>query len=249
MPEPILVEACVDSIASALAAAEGGAARLELCANLVEGGTTPSAGTIAAARESGLRLHVMIRPRGGDFCYTAPEFACMRRDIREARRLGAHGVVFGVLHPDGTIDADRTRQLIEEARPLQVTVHRAFDVTRDAAEALDTLIALGVDRVLTSGQQATVPDGLPVIRALVERAAGRIGILPGGGITAANVAEVVRVTGVREVHVHAARVFPSPMTFRNPRVVMGGPYTPDEYRRSETGPDQIAAVVRAVSGA
>lgn len=247
MPDPVLVEACVDSIESAAAAAEGGAARLELCANLVEGGTTPSAGTVSVARELDLRLHVMIRPRGGDFHYTAREFESMRRDIREARRLGADGVVFGVLTPDGAMDGERMRILLDEARPLSVTVHRAFDMTRDPDEALDTLIALGADRVLTSGQRATVPEGMAVIRDLVRRAAGHIGILPGGGITAANVAEVVQGTGVREVHVHAARAFPSPMRFRNPRVAMGGAYTPDEYRRAETEPAQIAAVVRALS--
>ena len=248
MRETILVEACVDSVESAAAAAHGGAGRIELCANLVEGGTTPSAGTIALARDLGVVVHVMIRPRGGDFCYTAREFESMRRDVREARRLGADGVVFGLLAPDGTIDADRSRILVEEARPLRVTVHRAFDVSRDPDEALDTLIGLGVDRVLTSGQQAAAPDGLPLIRSLVRQAAGRIGILPGGGITAANVAEVVRATGVREVHVHAARAFPSPMTFRNPKVVMGQPYTPDEYRRIETATDQVAAVVHALGG-
>ena len=247
MAEPILIEACVDSSESAAAAAQGGAGRLELCANLVEGGTTPSAGTIALARELGVVLHVMIRPRGGDFCYTEREFESMRRDVHEARRLGADGVVFGLLTPDGTIDAHRSRILLEEARPLSVTVHRAFDVSRDPHEALDTLIHLGVDRVLTSGQQATVPEGLPLIRSLVERAGGRLGILPGGGITAANVAEVVRVTGVREVHVHAARTFPSPMEFRNPRVVMGSSYMPDEYRRAETAAEQIAAVVGALA--
>jgi len=247
MRETILVEACVDSIESAAAAAQGGAGRIELCANLVEGGTTPSAGTIALAGELGLVVHVMIRPRGGDFCYTAREFDSMQRDVHEARRLGADGVVFGVLAPDGTIDADRSRILIEAARPLRVTVHRAFDVSRDPEEALDTLIGLGVDRVLTSGQQAVVTDGLPLVRSLVRWGAGRIGILPGGGITAANVAEVVRATGVREVHVHAARAFPSPMVFRNPKVLMGQPYMPDEYRRLETTAQQVAAVVQALT--
>jgi copper homeostasis protein len=247
MLHPILVEACVDSVESAAAAVQGGAHRLELCANLVEGGTTPSTGAIAVARELNVILHVMIRPRGGDFCYTAREFESMRRDAGEARRVGADGVVFGLLAPDGTVEADRTRILIEDARPLRVTVHRAFDVARDPDEALDTLIALGVDRVLTSGQHATVPEGLPAIRSLVERAAGRIGSLPGGGITAENVVAVVRATGVREVHVHAARAFPSPMRFKNSRVVMGSSYAPDEYRRAETAPDQIAAVLHALA--
>jgi copper homeostasis protein len=245
----VLVEACVDTIESAAAAAGGGAQRLELCANLVEGGTTPSAGVTAlTCARLRIAVHVMIRPRGGDFCYTPLEFEAMQHDVAEAKRLGAAGVVFGILEPDGTIDAERTRALVKQARPLPVTFHRAFDVTRDAHEALGTLITLGVDRVLTSGQQASVPEGLPLIAELVRQARHDIEILPGGGITPQNVAEIVRVSGVREVHVHAARAFPSPMRFRRAAVVMGGQYEPDEYRRSETAVDQIAAVVEALGG-
>jgi len=244
-----LVEACVDTIESAAAAARGGAQRLELCANLVEGGTTPSAGVIAlACARLPVPVYVMIRPRGGDFCYTPLEFEAMQHDVADAKRLGAAGVVFGILEADGTVDTARTRTLVEVARPLPVTFHRAFDVTRDPHEALGALIALGVDRVLTSGQQASVPAGLPLIAELVRQAGGSIGILPGGGITAANVTEVVRVACVREVHVHAARAFPSPMRFRNAAVIMGGRYAPDEYRRSETAAEQIAAVVDALAG-
>lgn len=248
MSQTVLVEACVDTIASAAAAAQGGAGRIELCDNLVEGGTTPSAGAIAlAAEQLGIAVHVMIRPRGGDFCYTDLEFATMRRDIAMAGQLGAHGVVFGLLLPDGRVDANRTRVLVEAARPLSVTFHRAFDVTRDPFEALEALIAVGVDRVLTSGQQPSVPEGLELIRSLVARSAGRVGILPGGGITAANVAGIVRACGVTEVHLHAARAFESPMQFRNPRVIMGGPYQPDEYRRRETAADQIRSVVQELA--
>lgn len=240
----------MDTIESAAAAARGGAHRLELCANLVEGGTTPSAGTIAlACARLSVAVHVMIRPRGGDFCYTPLEFEAMQHDIADAKRLGAAGIVLGILAPDGTIDVERTRILAEAARPLLVTFHRAFDVTSDPFEALRALVALGVDRVLTSGQRPSVPEGLPLITELVRRAGGRIGILPGGGITAANVAEIVRASGVREVHVHAARAFPSPMRFRNAAVIMGGRYEPDEYRRSETADDQIAAVVEALAAA
>jgi len=188
--------------------------RIELCANLVEGGTTPSAGTLATCR---LRLRipifVLVRPRGGDFLYSAAELGVMLEDIRRVKDAGAHGVVVGVLRADGTIDAERTRQLIAAARPLAVTFHRAFDVSRDAGEALETLIGLGVERVLTSGQAAAAPQGADAIARLVRRAAGRIGVLPGGGITADNVEALVRSTGVAEVHLTGAVTRRSDMAF------------------------------------
>src|SRR6266566_2878967 len=206
MPPAILVEACVDSIESALAAAAGGAHRIELCANLVEGGTTPSAGTLAMCRmRLGIPIFVLVRPRGGDFLYSAAEL----------------GVVVGVLRADGAIDGERTQQLIAAARPLPVTFHRAFDVSRDAGEALETLIGLGVERVLTSGQAATAPQGAEAIARLVRRAAGRIGVLPGGGITAENVEALVRGTGVAEVHLTGAVTRRSDMAFRAPQVEIG----------------------------
>ncbi len=152
----VLVEACVDTVASALAAEAAGAARVELCAGLAEGGTTPSAGLMALACER-LRIpvFVLIRPRGGDFLYSEAEMEVMRRDIRQAKTLGARGVVLGVLRPDGHVDEARTRVLVDEARPMAVTFHRAFDVTPDASAALEALVALGIDRVLTSGQART----------------------------------------------------------------------------------------------
>src|SRR5437773_991232 len=171
MRAPILVEACVDSVESALAAARGGAHRIELCASLVEGGTTPSAGTLAVCRARlDIPIFVLIRPRGGDFLYSAAELAVMLEDIGRAKEAGAHGVVTGALRADGEIDADRTRELIAAARPLRVTFHRAFDVCRDAGRALETLIALGVDRVLTSGQAGTAPEGVETIARAVRPA-------------------------------------------------------------------------------
>src|SRR5256885_4214582 len=193
MGAPIVVEACVDSIESALAAARGGAHRIELCANLIEGGTTPSAGTLAVCRARlDIPIFVLVRPRGGDFLYSAAELAVMLEDIRRSKQAGAQGIVTGVLSADGEIDADRTRELITAARPLQVTFHRAFDVCRDAARALETLVALRVERVLSSGQAATAPEGAETIARLVRQAAGRIGGLPGGGGTPENGAGPVR---------------------------------------------------------
>jgi copper homeostasis protein len=171
MPDT-LIEVCVDSVESALVAQAAGAGRVELCDNLVQGGTTPSAGMVGLCVERlEIPVHVMIRPRGGDFLYSHAEAEVMRRDIELARRLAAGGVVLGCLRADGSIDADLTRTLAEHARPLSVTVHRAFDLSRDPLEALAVLIDCGVDRVLTSGQRATAEEGIPVIRALVRAAA------------------------------------------------------------------------------
>jgi copper homeostasis protein len=244
MTQRILVEACVDSIDSALAAGRGGAHGIELCANLVEGGTTPSAGTLAVCRERlDIPIWVLIRPRGGDFLYSAAEFTVMLEDIRRAKQAGAQGVVTGALSGDGEIDADRTRQLIDAARPLRVTFHRAFDVCRDPAAALETLIALGVDRVLTSGQAAAAPEGEQAIARLVRQAAGRITILPGGGITEDNVTALVRATGVTEVHLTGAVTRQSAMTFRVPKVEIGSAAPRSEYEWNVTDAEVIRRVV------
>src|SRR5438045_8217901 len=197
MPAPTLVEACVDSVESALAAARGGAHRIELCASLVEGGTTPSAGTLAVCRARlDIPIFVLIRPRGGDFLYSAAELAVMLEDIRRAKQAGAHGVVTGVLRADGAIDVDRTGDVIAAPRPLHVTFHRAFDVCRDASRALEALVALGVERVLGRGQAATAPEGADMIARLVRQAAGRIGVLPGGGVPPDHAAAPVSGAGL-----------------------------------------------------
>lgn len=249
MPQHVLVEACVESVESAVAAASGGADRVELCDDLVEGGTTPSAGAITVVRRRiDIGICVMIRPRGGDFVYTDLEFESMRHDIRVARELGADGVVFGLLDPNGTIDRDRTARLVEDAGPVPVTFHRAFDVSRDPMESLEVLIDLGVTRVLTSGQRASAMESLDLLAALVRTAGDRITILAGGGIRATNVAQVVAATGVREVHLYAPRRYASPMEHRNPAVPMGTAYQPDEYVRTVTDEEAIRATVAAARG-
>src|SRR5512142_2116911 len=152
----MIYEVCIDSVEGAIAAQQGGAQRVELCDNLVEGGTTPSLGTIRLARQRvSIGVNVIIRPRGGDFYYSSLEFEVMRQAILAAKEAGADGVVIGLLLPDGRVDADRTRALVELARPLSVTFHRAIDLCRDSAEALEDLAGIGVDRILTSGRQAT----------------------------------------------------------------------------------------------
>lgn len=221
----ITLEVSTDSVDGAAAAEEAGAGRLELCANLLDGGTTPSAGTIELCRERvRIPVHVMIRPRPGDFSCSATELEVMTRDIESVKRLGAAGVVLGVLTEDRGVDAGGVRRLIEAARPLEVTFHRAFDVARDPLDVLERLIGLGIDRVLTSGQGRSAEEGIDLIRRLVERASGRIIILPGGGVTAANAGRIVRETGVREVHASCRGA--------------GG----------ATDPERVRALVRALKG-
>ena len=242
----VLVEACVDTVEGAEAAEAGGAGRVELCDNLLEGGTTPSAGTIAVARERvAIPLFVLIRPRGGDFLYTDAELEVMRRDVALAAALGADGVVLGALTPDGDVDVERAAEMIERARPMRVTFHRAFDLARDAAAALEALAALGVDRVLTSGAAPSAVQGAETIAALVRQSAGRVAVMAGGGVTHENAGPLVRATGVREVHVRGAVRTESAMRFRRPGIAFGKPHVPDEYARTVTAAERIRLVVEA----
>jgi copper homeostasis protein len=244
----MLCEICVDSVAGVRAARAAGAARVELCSALLEGGLTPSRGMIRRARAEGVKLHVIIRPRGGDFLFDEDEFAIMRADIETAKAEGADGVVIGVLTAAGEIDEAHTRELIALARPLSVTFHRAFDMTPDPFKALQTLIDLGVDRVLTSGQEASVLEGLPLIAELVERAGERIIVMPGGGITPRNVARIVAVAKPKEIHFAALETTPGGMKFRREHVFMGGELRPPEYDRRVTSSHAIRAVMAAATG-
>jgi copper homeostasis protein len=246
----ILIEACVDSVAGAIAAEQGGAQRVELCAGLMEGGLTPSAATIELARQrTRISLHVMIRPHGGDFCYTPLELEVMLHDISVAKSLGADGVVMGVLDGDGSVDSRRMATLIAAARPMSVTFHRAFDMVADPLIALRCLIDLGVERVLTSGLEATAVEGTEIIAQLVAQAGERIIVMAGSGITERNIARVVRMTGVHEVHISARSVEDSPMTYRNARVHMGASLNQSEYIRLVTSSDRIRAGIAALTEA
>lgn len=224
------IEVCLDSVESALAAEAGGAHRVELCDNLFEGGTTPSLGTIRETRKRiAIGMNVIVRPRGGDFCYSEPEFAVMKEDVRICREEGADGVVIGILTPDGRVDRDRTGELIELAGPMSVTFHRAFDMTVDPYRALEDVIALGADRILTSGQEATVPEGLELIGELVKLAGDRIIIMPGSGITERNFQKVVERTAAKEYHIYVHSEVPSRMVHRLEHVSMGGMLRQPEY--------------------
>ena len=238
------LEICVDSAGGALAAERGGADRVELCANLLEGGTTPSAGCIKAARSQiKIGLQVIIRPRGGDFLYSDCEMDVMREDIRTAKELGADGLVIGCLAASGDIDIVRSRELIACARPLNVTFHRAFDMCRDPRAALEQLVELGVDRVLTSGQESSCLEGIELLAALNQQAAGRIIVMPGGGITLQNVRKIVAATGVQEVHMSARSSVESGMSYRNSRVFMGGALRPPEFSWKATDERAVKNIV------
>lgn len=243
----MLIEACVDSVQSAVAAEKGGAARVELCTALLEGGLTPSAGAIAQARAKlSIGLHVIIRPRGGDFLYADSEHEVMLEDIATAKSLGADGVVIGVLAADATVDVARTRALLDGSRPMSVTYHRAFDMTRDPFAALETLVELGVDRILTSGQEESAVAGLDLLAKLVKAAADRIVIMPAGNIHEKNIEKIAATTGAKELHVTGFVEEDSGMTFRNPRVYMGGLLRPPEYSRSVTDSRTIGTLVERV---
>jgi copper homeostasis protein len=244
-----LVEVCVEGIDGAVAAEAGGAHRIELCASLIEGGITPSLGTVRAAVAAvRVPVMVMVRPRGGDFLYSAREFATMLEDVAAIRSAGAAGVVFGCLLPDGTIDEARTRALVAAARPLSVTVHRAFDMTPDPAAALEALVRCGVDRVLTSGQRARGIDGVSVLAGLVRQAAGRIVVLGCGDLDAATIGDVRRGAGLAELHFAAPAVVDSAMRYRNPALAMGGDDAGREYRHVVTDPALVRRMISAATG-
>ena len=226
----ILYEAAVESLEAALAAAEGGAHRIELCPDLAHGGTTPDVQLLRAClAQLTIPVFVLVRPRAGDFVYTDAEHRTMLKQIREAKDAGAHGIVTGPLH--------RLAELLEAARPLPVTFHRAFDALPDQAQALETLMRLGVDRVLTSGGAPTAPEGAARIRQLVEQAKGRIEILAGGGINGENVARLVRETGVREVHFSVKDAEKVRQVIRGSGADRGGSAAPgSKTARSDAGP-------------
>lgn len=216
-------EVCANGVESCIAAQEGGADRVELCAGIPEGGTTPSYGEIKVARRvlTGTRLHVIIRPRGGDFLYSPLEVERMEEDIRICRELGADGVVIGCLLADGSIDTCATARLARAADGMSVTFHRAFDRCADPRLALEQLVGLGIDRILTSGQQPTAMQGAALLGELSTLAAGRIVIMAGCGVNEQNIRRIHELTGVTEFHFSARRPLKSGMQYINPDVYMG----------------------------
>lgn len=218
----MLLEICVDSVESAIAAERGGAQRAELCSDLLEGGIAPSPGLLEQVRKRlRIDIFVMIRPRGGDFCYTAEEFMVMRSDIRYAKQLGADGVVLGILEEEGFVDVARTRELVELAKPLPSTFHRAIDVSVDLSDSLDRIMLTGAQRVLTSGGKRRAVDGQRDISDAIRRTQGRIAIMAGGGLNPENIRMVAEGTGAAEYHASLNTSIPSPVRHRSNSLFLG----------------------------
>ncbi|XP_072026069.1 copper homeostasis protein cutC homolog [Amphiura filiformis] len=224
------MEVCVDSVKSAVEAERGGALRLELCTNLMEGGTTPSLGMLRVIKEEcNLPVFVLIRPRGGDFVYSDVELEVMRHDIKLFKASRADGFVLGVLNRRGEVDYERCEEFITTCRPLPVTFHRAFDMCEDPMSSLEAIISLGFQRILTSGQDSSALEGLPLLKELVSCANDRIIIMPGGGITRRNLERILKGSGAREFHCSARTSEQSTMSYRNSNVFMGASLRPPEF--------------------
>jgi len=245
----ILLEICCGSLDDAIEAERGGAQRVELCSALFLGGLTPSLGTLLEAKARlKIPIMVMIRPRGGGFCYTAAEMAAMERDTQLAVEHGADGIVFGILNPDGTIDMERSKRIRQLIGDRQAVFHRAFDVTPDPFKALDQLVELGITRVLTSGQQDSVPEGIVLIRRLVDHAGDHIEVMPGGGIKLYDLTRVIEATGCRQIHLTAFKTAVDSSTRARPQVTFGGALYPLEDRYTMTDSQLVEQIAKMVKG-
>lgn len=244
----IITEICIDSVEGVIAAKEAGAHRVELCSALLEGGLTPSYGMVkrAVAVSGDIGVQVMIRPRGGDFLYSNEEFQGMKEDVIALKSLGVDGFVFGLLDADGSVDTRKTAKLIELSRPATVTFHRAIDMSREPLAALDALIELGVDRVLTSGSAPSVLEGAPMIRQLIERAKGQITIMAGGDVTPSNIVRIIDETGISDIHFTAFERQAGPMLYQKNDVFMGGTLRPPEFDRTVTSADCIGTFLTTI---
>jgi copper homeostasis protein len=239
----ILVEVCVDSVESAIEAERGGAQRIELCDNLFEGGTTPSFGMISTIKDFvKIPINVIIRPRGGDFHYSRMEFEVMKRDIILSREFGVNGIVTGILNEDGSVDKERMKILINLARPLSITFHRAFDMTNDPFKTLNDIIKLGIERILTSGCENSAYEGSDLIKELIKTARNKIIIMPGGGINERNISSLVSKCKPREIHIGGAEYINSSMIFRKNYISMGKSFKRDEYAKYIINSERIKRI-------
>lgn len=242
----MVLEICVDSLEAAVIAAKGGADRIELCSDLLDGGITPSAGLLRTVRSAiSIDIFVMIRPRGGDSLYSAREIETMEADITEARRLGANGVVLGVLGGDSRVDVAGAARLVKLAAPMEVTFHRAFDMTPDLIQASRDVMAASAHRILTSGGKRTAHLGAEQIARLVESATPKIGIVAASGINAHNAADLIQATGVTEIHASLRRRRVSPVKDRNNGVSMGARKS-EEFVRYELREADVRALRQAI---
>lgn len=248
MSDKVLIEICAGSVESAIAAEKGGAHRIELCSALSEGGLTPSQGMIEYAKTNlKIRTQVLIRPRAGDFNYSRAEHDIMKSDIFSAKARGADGIVVGMMNTDGTVDTCRMKELMEMAFPMQVTFHRAFDMSRDPFEAMEAIIGLGCHRILTSGQAPSAMAGASLIAELVRKAGSRIVIMPGGGINASNLAELFAITHASEFHLSATTSVKSRMNFVKHEINMGSKST-DEFSVFQTDKNLVSGICTIASG-
>lgn len=241
-----IIEICIGDAQSVLAAQNGGADRVEMCSDLFEGGLTPTLGTFRTARKLAdkIKINVMIRPRGGDFCYSDTEFKIMQEDLHIFKEEGADGLVFGILKPEGVIDEERTAKLIELAGNLPVTIHRAFDMTKDGKASLETLIKLKATRVLTSGLEPSVPEGLETIKELVQQAGDRIIVMPGCGINERNFDRINKYIGAKEYHLAMSYEYNSKMTYHPETIYMGGMLRQSEFLLSTTSEERVRGLCK-----
>lgn len=248
MENKINIEVCIDSVESAIIAQNAGAHRVELCDNLLEGGTTPSSATIEFVRKAiKIDLNVIIRPRGGDFLYSKTELEIIKKDIHNAKMLGADGLVFGVLTSDGNIDVAACKSLIEMARPMSVTFHRAFDVCKNPFQALEILIDLGFDRLLTSGQKNKAEEGIELIAELVKLADNKIIIMPGSGINELNFSSLMEKSKAKEFHVSCRSEVESKMEYRKEDVKMGAALNYNEFVRKVSDLDKLKLIISKIN--
>lgn len=238
----LLLECCVDSVESALAAVKGGADRLEICSGLPMGGLSPSPCLFQKIQEvcQGVKLHVLLRPRVGDFCYSEYEFQILREEVKLFRKLGADGVVIGILEPEGELDVERMKVLMEEAEGMSVTLHRAFDMCSVPRVALEQAVQLGIQTILTSGQRNSALEGADLLELLVEQAGNRITIMPGAGVSAAVLPQLLERTGAKAYHMSGKKTIPGRMIYRQLQVSMGSAQM-DEYKISLTDEEQVRA--------
>ena len=245
----MLLEICCGSGEDAIEAAAAGADRVELCSGLFLGGLTPSLGSLLEVKQqTNIPVMAMCRPRQAGFCYSVTEFAVMERDADSLLEHGADGIVFGILREDGTVDIQRTRLLRQRVGARQAVFHRAFDVTPDPLRALEELADLGITRVLTSGQKNSAPEGAALIRELIERAHGRIEVLPGAGITVQNVRQLVQATGCTQVHLTAFTERRDLSTMANPSIRFGSPTGPEESTYELTDREYVRRMKEEISG-
>lgn len=242
------LEICSDSVESALIAQEAGADRIELCTSLIEGGITPSYATILAAKEElRIPLHVLIRPRNGDFLYSNQEYEIMKKEVDFCRQSGVDGVVFGILMSDGSVDYERTISLVDRSWPMSVTFHRAFDLCREPEKGLEDIIGCGAHRVLTSGQKNTAAEGTDLIGRLVGISAGRIIVMPGSGLNDSNIKDVAEKTGAAEFHLSARKEINGMMHYMKKGISMSGNPSMPEYSRKIADADKINKIRQILS--